>query len=164
MIKFVLGLLPWWAWAALLAVAIATATAWHMTETRKARNEGRAEVQAKWDALEAERNRVAATDALRRGEANIVVTDTHRKQVAKSQAAAATARSELERLHDALAERDRAIAAATGPRVDDSAAIAKSLGECSSEYQAVAGISDRLADQVTGLQAYVQQVCLKVTP
>lgn len=164
MIGFLFRLIPPWAWLILVGVLLATATAWHLTETRKARNEGRAEVQAKWDALEAERHRVAATDALRRGEANIVVIDAHRKQVAKSKVAAAVARSELERLHDALAERDRAIAAATGPRVDDSAAIAKSLGECSTQYQAVAGSLDRLSDQVTGLQAYVQQVCLKVTP
>ena len=158
MIKFVLGLLPWWAWAALIAIALATATAWHFSETHAARNEGRAEIKAQWDALEAERDRVAAADALRRTEANIGVTNEYRKRINHAAAAASAARSELEQLRDEISRRVET--ATPGQGIDDAAAIGKLLGACAAEYQLVAADADRLAEQVRGLQSYANKVCM----
>jgi hypothetical protein len=67
--KLLLALLPGWAWAAILAGLGALGAAglwWHYSEVRTARQEGRADVQADWDAAERDRDRQANADALRR--------------------------------------------------------------------------------------------------
>jgi hypothetical protein len=54
-IKWALGLVPWWAWLFAAGAAIAGATTWHLLQVGQARNEGRAEVQAQWDDVERQR-------------------------------------------------------------------------------------------------------------
>lgn len=79
-------------------------------------------------------------------------------------------RAERQRLRDATAD-FRARAVAEGARSEPGSvahgavAVADALDECSGRYEAVAGVADTLAVQVTGLQRYITDVvgpvCLK---
>jgi hypothetical protein len=173
-IKFVLGLLPWWAWAALIAIALATATAWHYSETRAARKEGRDEVQKRWDALEAERDKTAAREALRSAEANLGVGEDYearRKQTAAAVAAAneraAAATADADGLRDTLSRLAAAPAADLGTAQERADSLGRILGECTGLVKEgerlVAASQERvgaLADKVTGLQNYASKVCM----
>lgn len=147
---------PWFRWAALALIA-AAALAWHFLKVHEARNDGRAEVKAEWDQHEEERRRVAAADALKRSEANIGVTESYRKQIIRSQAAAVAARGELDQLRDVLARSGEAAASSPGT---DGGPYRELLGECAVEVARLAAEADRLASQTRGLQAYALEVCV----
>lgn len=91
---FALRLLPGWAWLAAAGVALATAWGWHAHAVHQARVQGRAEVQARWDAAELARERQANVDAARRAEQSIAAAAAHEA------ARAAIARNLTEARHD----------------------------------------------------------------
>lgn len=156
MISFLARLVPAWGWAALIAIAVATAGVWHVVEMRQARAEGRA-------AAELEMRQRADQDALERNARNERVTDAYIKQRDAVAHAAAGARAESERLREQLAALPAADPAA-GAGADGAAPLAELLGSCGERYQAVAAEADRLAGQVRGLQNYARQVCVAHNP
>lgn len=81
-----------------------------------------------------------------------------------SAAAAASARSELERLRDTLASRRATPVAAPAQPLPDGAGDTERqiLAQCATEVQGLAAEADRLADKVTGLQDYVKTVLMFV--
>lgn len=151
--------------AAVLAILGALAGYGHHQKAK-----GRAEVQAAWDAHQAQQVAAQATaDRERAAEAfhqqrNV---DRSRENDLKIQQAKAVAdaglRAERARLLAAVAARpadDHPAGpggdAAPGAGADDAAAIARQLlGECSSRYAEVADEAGRLAGQVIGLQGFV---------
>jgi hypothetical protein len=119
---------------------------------------GKDEVRAEWDAAKA-----AALEAQReiermKRQSNQGVTDDYRKQAVAANAAAVLARADADGVRSELASRAADPGAGFGP--DESAATARSLGECIAEYQALAESADRVTNQTIGLQSYVAKVCL----
>ena len=88
----------------------------------------------------------------------------HAQRVAAIAAAASGARSERDRLRVALSQAVRGGGGGAGQGTgtergsDAGPAIADALAACADRYADVAGVADRLAVQVTGLQAYVRDV------
>ena len=118
---------------------------------------GEANIKRKWDAqLKAAAEQQAEIERVK-NRANAGVTNDYIEQAKRATVAAASARSESQRLRDALA--NRAGNPEAGPAVDEGAATARALGECSERYSTVAGVADELSAQVTGLQAYISRVC-----
>lgn len=157
MLGFLTSLIPPWGRFAALAVVLAVVGMWHVMQVHEARVEGRKEIQAKWDAAEAERDRIATADRLRMVNANLGVQDAYRKRVVAANAAASAAQSELDRLRDEIVS-GRPETTGTPAGTDD-ARDSQLLVECASRYTEVAREADRLATKVTGLQEYVSQVC-----
>lgn len=131
---------------------------------------GRAAVQAQWDAerarqaeaaLKAEQAQRAKEHALQEEKRKVEVQYAETKKKAASDAAAA--QSELDRLRNALAARDRAASkdSATTGRVDVTGIERELLGECASALVGMGTTAQRLAGKVLGLQGYVKNVCLK---
>lgn len=160
LVGWVLGFLPWWAWAALVALAVATATGMGWQQ-------GAGHVQARWNAEKATRVQQAleASQEARRIEQarsrNVQESQDHARQVAAvSRADAAGARTELDRLRSILAERDRVTAVAAGAKcvVDVGAAERKLLGACAAEYQRMAEDADGIRANLIELQGYVRAI------
>lgn len=87
----------------------------------------------------------------------------HAQRVAEVTAAAAGARSELDRLRNTIAALRRGGGGQSqGPEAepitDASGPLADALTACAERYADVAGVADRLSVQVTGLQAYITDV------
>jgi len=84
--------------------------------------------------------------------------------------AAAAAHTELGRLRNDLARYQRGASQSTGTqcRVDEAAALAESLASCAERHQAVARDAELDAEQVIGLQQYIETIapiCIRgVTP
>lgn len=147
-----MGKVPLLAWA---LVAVLAWGGWHRLQAQSARAEF---ASARADAIEA----AAETERLRNA-SNIRVTDDYRKKAQTAAVSAAGLRTERDRLLAELADRAPADPAA-GPGTDEAAATASALGECVTEYSAVAQVADQLATQTAGLQSYVGQVCLIDNP
>jgi hypothetical protein len=130
---------------------------------RRERLEGRAEIRAQWDAAKAKQRQVDA--AARR--ANEITTqeirDAYDANVARSSAAAADLRRELDRLRDTLAGRAGHNPGAAGG-ADGAPAGDRVVGECSAELAALAEHADAVEDRLSGLQEWVGRVCRKSTP
>lgn len=157
-------------WIVPLVGSVALAAAlygWHAWAVHSARVDGRAEVQATWDAAELTRAGIAqqAAEATKSKEA------THARELAKqrtlrtlSAAVAASAvdaaRTELDRLRSVIATQPGCGGVPEVPaagRGTDGAASSPGqlLGACAAEFAAVAADADRLAWQVSGLQGFV---------
>jgi hypothetical protein len=138
---------------------------------RMAYRAGAGAVQTQWDkdrarhlaqALEAER-------AARQREQQLVaerkkLEDRYVDEKRKAAAAAAGARTELDRLRDELAAPRRPASEDPAPaaRVDDRAGPERELlGHCATALVGMAQEADRLETVVVGLQQYVKQVCLR---
>lgn len=112
--------------------------------------------------LEKERQRVA--DIERQMEQSVrKQADAHSADVRRREAAAISARRELDRLRDSLASAvDRGPIAAPAndrPSTDGaSAAVAELLRKCAAELVAMGDAAGRLAGQVSGLQQYVKTI------
>jgi vancomycin resistance protein YoaR len=132
---------------------------------------GKAAVQAKWDAekarvmqaaLKAEREQRAKEHVLQEEKRKVEVQHAETKKKAASDAAAA--QSELERLRDTLAARDRA-ARQNSPAERGTHAVTglerELLGHCASSLVGMAKEADRLEGVIVGLQGYVKNVCLR---
>jgi len=89
----------------------------------------------------------------------------HAQRVAEVTAAAAGARSELDRLRDILATRSTPTDPtdpATSPRTDGAACTERQLlGEGAGHLADLAAEADRLSATLTGLRGYVKAVCSK---
>ena len=83
-------------------------------------------------------------------------------QKRKAAVAVSGARTELERLRDALAASSASEPTATGPRAADRAGLEQHLlGQCAASLVGVAAEADRLETLVVGLQGYIKNVCLE---
>jgi hypothetical protein len=159
LVGWVLGFLPWWAWAALVALALATATG-------MGHRAGAAGVQQRWDAEKAAAARQAleaSQEARRIEQARAAkvqeVQSDYATRSNRDRAAAAGAAGELERLRDELAARDRAAAApASTCRIDVAGAERDLFGSCAAALAEVAGEADRLETRLTALQGYVRAI------
>lgn len=101
--RLALGMVPLWGWLAAAGLVVAGGAAWHYAALGDARDEGRAEVQVKWD-----RERAANTSAA------LLATAEARAEERRRNAAQQENANEVER----LAARDRAAALRTAPAVD----------------------------------------------
>ena len=150
--------------ALLLALGLAVRAHWvHVGERR---------VQAQWDkakaedaeaTLQAEQQR--SRDLMKKVRNNERIADEDARREAERQRRDAAARTELVRLQrivETLRQRqlpepgDTAGIAALAGQADTARQL---LGSCSGRYTELAATADGLRDQVTGLQAYVQDVC-----
>lgn len=125
-------------------------------------------VQAKWDADIAERSKAAlAAEQAARAREQALLAQKQKVEVtyanARKDAAvrASRAQSELDRLRDELAARDRAAGRdpATSAGTDGAATERELFGQCAAALTGLAGEADRLKARVEGLQGYVRQVC-----
>jgi phage-related tail protein len=129
-------------------------------------NEGRAEVQGKWDkqtaeldaqALEQsqENRRIEQRSAVRAGE---IAHDTA-VQLDHARTVAVRARADGDSLRQQLAAVQASAAATasdTARAADAIATLSRQLGECSGQLQEVADRADAASVQVTGLQEFVK--------
>jgi hypothetical protein len=157
------------------AVAFLTALMVVLAGTHwKAYHAGGAAVQAKWDKDASQRAQQAlqAEQAARKREQDLatqkrIVEERYANDKRKAAAAAAGARSELDRLRSEISRpactgADCDSAAARG--VDAGAVERQLLGQCAAALVGVAQDADRLAATVIGLQAYVRSVCQAPQP
>ena len=163
-----IGMVPdWLIWAVLGAALSVAAWGWHGHIARSAINA----------AVDAERTKLQsdAADKLRDAEIRVLTEQTNAamaqlenehaqaelKARAESDAAAArTERSKLLNTIAALRGRGSAQSESSGPIPGSDAIprLADALSECSGRYEEMAGVADRLAIQVTGLQRWVKEV------
>lgn len=153
-------------WAALVLAAFLAFT--HFTAYRS----GRAHVRAAWDkdiavraeaSLKAEQEARAKEQALIKSRQQAEVKYAEEKR--KAAAAAAGAKSELDRLRDELAQPAPARSTPSDPAAAERAAGAarlerELLGACATALTDLASEADRLEARIVGLQAYVKNVCL----
>jgi hypothetical protein len=131
---------------ALVACAIGATGAWRVQGWRQA--------QIELDRLEQQRE----VETQKR-QANQGVLDRDNEERARLAARAAAADRQSERLRDEIAY--FAQRAASGPAVDESAAVAfELLGECRERRKEVGREAARLAAQVGALQDYAERVCV----
>lgn len=153
-------------WIAAVILVVLSAT--HFTAYRS----GKAAVRAVWDKEKAEltAKALAAEQAARTKEQALVVQrqqaeKRYVEEKRKAAVAAAGAGSELERLRNALAERDRELAtadSAASSRANGGARLERDLlGNCATALAELGAEADRLEARIVGLQSYVKQVCLK---
>lgn len=148
--------------------ALAGAALWVLGWRADLIEQGRAEVRVQWQAERAmqleqalERERETLRTMERQERQAQEVDRVHQSQLRASRAAAADARSELDRLRDALARAGGGGAgdvpeATTDPGGAAGAAAAIGLfAACAERYADVAAVADRLADQLRGLQALI---------
>lgn len=154
----------WRITAALIVAALLAGTHW------KAYVSGKKTVQAEWNediqkrttqALEAER-------AARNQEQQLLAAkqkaeEAYVDQKRKAAVAAAGAKSELDRLRDAINDRGDSSCAdpAAKPRANGVARLEQELlGQCAGALLEMANTADRLETVIVGLQGYVKDVCL----
>lgn len=146
MIRFLLGLMPPWGWLLMLVATLATAGGWHLRQVHVARQEGREEVQQRWNAAELMRQRDSATETARRLKAHQEVTDAEIIRRREAELSVHRLRTADERLRAQLAAiasgRDPATAgggqaAAPGARV-----LADVLDQCRDRVRALVAEAD----------------------
>jgi Skp family chaperone for outer membrane proteins len=131
---------------------------------------GKAVVQARLDAeiirqsqaaIKAEQEARAKEQSLQEAKQKAEAEYAETKKKAASDAALAN--SELERLRDALASRDRAASQdpATERRAYGATVERKLFGECAQALVGMASDAQIIKDRLVGLQSYVRNVCLK---
>lgn len=132
---------------------------------------GKGVVRAEWDKDIAKRTALAlqAEQAARQREQELVAAkqvseERYVEEVQKAESFAAGARSELGRLRNAIAARNRASTQSTAacPAADAGARSERDLlGTCAETLVGVAADADQLGAKVIGLQQYVSNVCLR---
>lgn len=130
----------------------------------EARDDGRNEVRAQWEAAKAD----GASAALRKTE-HLLKEDQNAREAASKDLTAVragrdVARQELGRLQSVIADYEGRMLDASDAepagRADEAARVALQLfGECASRREAVAGEAGELAAQLLGLQRWVSGVC-----
>lgn len=92
-----------------------------------------------------------------------IVESNYREELARQARAAASARSELDRLRSTLAARDRAERSdpAAAGRTDGAATERDVLAACGAQLVGMASDADAIATRLSGLQHYVREVCQK---
>jgi Protein of unknown function (DUF2514) len=155
-------LLNWRVWAVTGIVVMLAVSHWF------AYHQGGLSVQVAFERYMSEKKTAhsAALEAARAKEqtlqlTNAKVTNDYQTLKNTSATAAAAAKSERVRLLEALsAARAASSNTTTGTRADAGPAE-RILVDILGKYEEVAGAADKLADQVTGLQGYVRNVCVK---
>jgi len=149
-------ILNWRVIAALVVAVTLAATHW------KAYIQGKTAVRTQMQA------QVLATEQAARAREHELIAARHQAEEAyaalkrSTQRAVAGAQSELGRLRDTLAQRQREATsdATTEPGTHAAATTERQLfGQCAETLAGVAQQADQLADQVSGLQSYVRHVC-----
>jgi hypothetical protein len=143
--------------AALILATFLAATHW------KAYVSGKQTVQAEWTqkSLEAERNARAREQELLAAKQK--AEEAYVEQKRKAAVAAAGAKSELDRLRDALAARgDATQDPSAQPRADGGTRLElELLGSCAAALTQLAAEADRLEALVVGLQGYIKSTVIK---
>lgn len=153
----------WRITAALIVAALLAGTHW------KAYVSGKQTVQAEWnlDIQQRTEQALAAEQAARNQEQQLVAAkqkaeEAYVDQKRKAARAAAGAKSELDRLRDAIASTDVASCPdpAAQPRANVGARLElELLGQCAGALFEMANTADRLETVIVGLQGYVKNVC-----
>jgi hypothetical protein len=157
---FALSLVPPWAWAALAGVVLVTtfAAGWRAADGRWQAKEKVRLAEQTQHALEAsqEARRIEQARAAKVQE----VTNDYATRSNRDRVAAAAARTELDGLRSALADRDRAAAApGAACTIDAGGGLERQLlGACASALADLGGEADRLETKLTGLQRYVRAI------
>jgi hypothetical protein len=154
--------------AAVLAVLAAL---WGYGHHQK--QQGRAEVQAKFDAY-IDKQTAAQSEEDRRTAADSITKFRNVERSRENDANIQHVRSnsddglnaELGRLRSAIAARDRAPSKSADPeaiaRANEEAKVSRELfGECASRYSEVAQVAGELAGQVTGLQGFIDAALIE---
>lgn len=152
-------------WVALILLGFLAST--HFVAYRS----GKATVRAQWDkdiavraeaALKAEQEARAKEQALAKARQQTEVKYVEEKR--KAAVAASAAKSELDRLRDAIAAAPGCPAPADPSAATRAAGAARLelelLGNCATALTDLAAEADRLETRIVGLQTYVRNVCL----
>jgi hypothetical protein len=161
----VLGLLrriaaavPLWAWA--LAAALAYGAWQHRSATAAAAKAAKAQLEAQAQTLRADGEKRERAKEQTYAETVQNVATAYGQRVAKVHADAVGARTELDRLRDAIASAKPASCAsqdaAAAGRVDAAAGYRIVLAECSGEVQSLAEALEHEKSRLRGLQDYVR--------
>lgn len=156
----------WRITTALIVAALLAGTHW------KAYVAGQKTVQAEWslDIQKRTEQALAAKQAARNHEQQLVAAkqkaeEAYVEQKRKAARAAAGAKSELDRLRDAIAERgagETCTDPSAQPRANAGARLElELLGHCAAALLELAATADRLEAQVVGLQGYIKGTLLK---
>lgn len=146
-------------WLVRLAIGLALAVGLYGLGSYNGRTSERKACEDRTAAQAAAASEAARIREQERFRANEIVAANRHAELERARAAAGAARTERDRLRDALAARDRAARsdAEAGTRVDG-AAERELLGSCSEEYAAMARDADAIAGRLRGLQQYVTRV------
>lgn len=149
--------MPWFKLTAAAVLALLlTGTHW------KAYVAGQQAVRAEYQAAQLQAEKEARAREQRLVEEKQKAEAAYVDQKRKAAVAVSGARSELDRLRDALAARSAGAPTATCPRAADRAGLEQHLlGQCASALVGVAAEADRLETLVVGLQGYIKNVCLE---
>lgn len=144
-------------------------TLWDTAEARRKADEKEAALRAMAQQAQAQAHVRAQEQAKQQEAERIAREQAQREQQLQGALAAATARNRS--LHTTIAQLNAnaaaAMSSAAAPtrcstELDAATTARNALGACSSRYTDLAGVADRLAVQVTGLQDHVQM--LSTTP
>jgi hypothetical protein len=156
----------WRITAALIVAALLAGTHWKVYVT------GKQAVQAEWNLdIQKRTEQALAAEQAARDQEQHLVAEKHKAEEAyvnekrKAARAAAGAKSELDRLRDAIAERGAGETCADPspqPRADAGARLEQELlGHCAGALTELAAEADRLEALVVGLQGYIKGTVLK---
>lgn len=139
--------------------------AWDKAEATRKAKEAQASAQAALQRAAAEAAQRTAEQAKQKEAERIAHEQAQREQASRAALDAATAsnRSLLTTIANLNADAAARLSSpgaqsCTTADIDAAARARAALGECSSEYTAVAGVADQLTDKVTGLQDFVRSV------
>ena len=140
---------PIWAWVLVAALAWGGYQKWSATRATRAAVEATERAAAEASAREAETKFAnAAREA----------SSAYAKNTAAARRAADAARTERDRLLDAIAAVPPASAASAACRTDDAAGLRKVLRACAGTVQDLAAVADEDANRLTSLQQWVNEV------
>ena len=145
----IVRVVPIWAWVLVAALAWGGYQKWSAT-------------RATWAAVEAT-ERAAAEASAREAETKFAnaareASSAYAKNTAAARRAADAARTERDRLLDAIAAVPPASAASSACGTDDAAGLRKVLRACAGTVQDLAAVADEDANRLTSLQLWVNEV------
>lgn len=142
----------------IIAVVVATVSFSHYFVY----NKGREAIQAKWD-----KDKLVQTEQALQKQQQLQIEkqksdERYADEKRKAAVAVNAAKSELDRLRDALANRgEESASSCTVPGTNGRAGLEQELlGQCATTLVAMAAEADRLEAIIVGLQSYVKNVCL----
>ena len=147
-------------------------TEWSTVEAKRAADEAQARMRATQQLAIKERETRAQEQAQQQVAERIARDQAQREKSLRDAAVSADARNRS--LHSTIAQLNaNAMAtvahvpgapqsACSSTELDGGTAARNALGQCSSQYAAVAVVADRLSSQVTGLQDFVQTLTTQI--